>query len=68
MPYVSQLVNDNFAKIKFGAKVLRENKVIDINDQVHCQGSKFHWTEWRSDDIIDGNDYELLFSHQIRHR
>ena len=68
MPYVNQLVNDNFANIKFGAKVLRENKVFDINDRVDCQGSKFLWTEWRSDDETDGNDYELLLSHQIRHR
>ena len=65
---MSQLINENFAKIKFGAKVLRENKVFDINDQVDCQGSQFLWTEWRSDEKIDGNDYELLVSHQIRHR
>jgi len=68
MPFVNQLVNENIARIKFGGKVLREHKVFDIHDQVYCQGTQFFWTEWKSDEKINGNDYELLTSHQTRHR
>ena len=50
--------------MKLGPKMLSENKIFDIEDNIVCQGSQLEWTNWFSDQEIDGNDFELLTNYQ----
>ena len=67
MPFLEQFINENIAKIQNGPKLLLENKVFDIHDHDECR-NEFLWTSWQSNESEEGNDYELLISHQQHNR
>ena len=64
IPFAKQLISKHVAEMKVGPKLLQENKIFDINEQVFCQGSRLQWTNWLSEERIAGDDFELLENYQ----
>ena len=64
LPFAKQVIDSNIANLTIGPKTLEENIFFDINDAVICQENNMQWTTWLSQEIIDGNDNELLSIHQ----
>ena len=54
--------------MRIGPKLLLERKIFDINENIICQGSQFQWTEWLSEERVEGNDLELLSNYQQYHK